>query len=230
MRRVLAPLLLLLALAPPPPAVSEEVGTAALLPAVGRLNIAGYRSRGMCTATLVAPALVLTAAHCVLDRDGTPKPRADMVFVAGWTGRGHAGASRIRALRPHPRAIGADGIDVAHDLALLDLAVPLAVTPLDLGAASPAGPFALAGYARARPHRLALTEECGGTAGRRGSGRVWRLDCPVDYGQSGGPALFGATRKVAAVISAREGAASLAVPVDAWVRAEIARPYTPPGD
>jgi protease YdgD len=32
--------------------------------AVGQVNVAGYRIMGQCTGTLVAPNLVVTAAHC----------------------------------------------------------------------------------------------------------------------------------------------------------------------
>lgn len=50
--------------------------------AVGRLNKAG---RGHCSATVVAPKLVLTAAHCVWHRGlGAIMPLDDIHFVAGW--------------------------------------------------------------------------------------------------------------------------------------------------
>ena len=35
--------------------------------AVGQVNVAGYRRAVRCTGTMVAPDLVLTAAHCVMD-------------------------------------------------------------------------------------------------------------------------------------------------------------------
>jgi hypothetical protein len=54
--------------------------------AIGRLNRAGYKSRRMCTATLVAPDLVLSAAHCVVRSGGEPIPPGELRFVAGCAG------------------------------------------------------------------------------------------------------------------------------------------------
>lgn len=36
--------------------------------AVGRLNFAGYKTKRLCTGTLVAPDAVITAAQCLIDR------------------------------------------------------------------------------------------------------------------------------------------------------------------
>lgn len=214
MRHILIALLLLAAL----PVQAED--------AIGRVNIAGYNRRGMCTGTLVAPAVVLTAAHCVLNRDGSRKPIRDMVFVAGWDGTRHAAAAEVAGIRLHPMARSGRHIDAAHDLALLELAEALDIAPLDLGSAAPAGPFALSGYTRQRPYRTTDSDGCAGTP----RGAIWHLDCPVDYGQSGGPVLAGedGARRVVAVVSARDDGGTLVVPVDAWVGSEVARPYTPP--
>src|SRR3546814_3278097 len=75
--RRLAPCLLLflagLAAAPAaePAAAAEVGGRVVVAPktgpwkAIGRLNVAGFRIRRHCTATLFAPDLALTARHCV---------------------------------------------------------------------------------------------------------------------------------------------------------------------
>src|SRR6056297_3071130 len=51
--------------------------------AIGRVNAGGFKSRRMCSGTLVAPARVLTAAHCLLRRDGAPVALDRLRFVAG---------------------------------------------------------------------------------------------------------------------------------------------------
>ena len=69
------------------------------------------------------------------------------------------------------------------------------------------------------PHRLSEEAECTGAA----RGPVWRISCAIEYGQSGGPVLFGeeGARRVAAVFSARSDGDALAVPVDGWVRRRL---------
>lgn len=67
--------------------------------AVGRLDLGG---RGFCTGALIAPDLVLTAAHCLYDRDsGDRIDPSEIEFKAGMRGgRALAYRSVRRALAP----------------------------------------------------------------------------------------------------------------------------------
>jgi protease YdgD len=52
--------------------------------AIGQINVSGYRSYSICTGTLVAPKIVISAAHCVFDpHRKRPYPSHNIHFVAG---------------------------------------------------------------------------------------------------------------------------------------------------
>jgi protease YdgD len=70
--------------------------------AVGQVNVAGYRTGFDCTGTLIAPTLVVTAAHCVINPIAQ-KPYAlkDIHFLAAVRGpenKGHATAQCLHFL------------------------------------------------------------------------------------------------------------------------------------
>lgn len=191
-------------------------------PSIGRLNTAGYRATEMCTAALIAPDLAVTAAHCVTrPEDGYLRRIADMVFVAGWDGGEHSGAAQVKSVRVHPDAYHDGRFDLRHDLAVVELGTALDLPTLPVGSVALPAPLTLAGYRRSRPNRLTVTPLCQASP----LSGVWRIDCRVEPGQSGGPVLAGegTTRRIVAVIVAvnREEQA-LAVPVDGWLRRQFA--------
>ena len=190
--------------------------------AVGQVSIAGPRTLEICSGTLVGPDTVLTAAHCVADpRDGYAKPVDRMVFLAGWDGHSHPGASRIKTLQVHPKAFANGKLDLQYDIALITLSRPMDIDVIPVGSGPVSGPYTVSGYARSAPHTLKADVGCKGRV-RAG---LWQIGCPVEKGQSGGPVLYGegATQRIVAVVVAIQGDQSLAVPVDTWLRQALAR-------
>ncbi|MFN3955218.1 MAG: trypsin-like serine peptidase [Pararhodobacter sp.] len=177
--------------------------------AVGRLNLG---SRAFCTATLIAPDRVLTAAHCLFDRaTGAPLEPGSITFLAGWrTGRAEAirGIRRM-AIEPGFQPGNGEALDrVAADLALLELDQPIrlpSITPFVLSGDTPrrGAQVAVVSYARERAEAPSLQNRC--TVMDQRHDGVMVLSCAIDFGASGAPvfAFDGAEPRIVSVISAR---------------------------
>lgn len=179
--------------------------------AVGRLNIG---TQSFCTATLVAPDKVLTAAHCLFDRaTGERVHTRQMTFHAGWR-TGRAEASRgisASVIEPGFHFTRGDTLErVASDLALLQLDRPIllpSVRPFAIDSGSPAqgAPVAVVSYARDRSEAPSLQNRCAVLDQRRDG--VMVLSCAIDFGASGAP-VFTTERGQTRIVSVLSAMAS----------------------
>lgn len=174
--------------------------------AVGRLDIA---NKGFCTAALIREQLILTAAHCIYDTDGSLITADRFAFRAGLRdGRAEATRAISRAVA-HPGYVHEDDANVpaavAMDIAVLELSRPIRTTRIQ--------PYAIAerpltgdkvgvvSYGRGRETAPSLQEVCSVLGWQTG---VIVMTCDVQFGSSGSPVFLmrDGQNRIASVVSA----------------------------
>lgn len=189
---------------------------------VGRLNNSG---RSFCTAVLIAPDKVLTAAHCL--RSHLPgrawAPPSGLHFLAGYQRGAYLAHSPATAIALAPAAPGT--APTGADFAIVTLARPLdaMVRPLPVEyfdqarwrADRIAGVrYAQAGYSGDRAHVLTQNQTCEITRFLE-NGAVFAHTCDATHGDSGSPILVrrGQTYAVVGlhIASSRSGGNGVAI-------------------
>jgi protease YdgD len=171
---------------------------------VGRVDV---ENGGFCTGALIAPDLVLTAGHCVIDRSGSPVDAGRITFRPGLSyGSALVEAKVARTIvAPGYRNIDPAPIEmIQRDVALLQLAEPIPtslISPFAVARPSNGDEVSVVSYAEGREEALSWQRVCH-VVGREEE--LIGFDCDVSFGSSGAPVLdrSGYRAKIVSIISA----------------------------
>jgi V8-like Glu-specific endopeptidase len=192
--------------------------------AVGAVTGAAGPVVPACSGLLVAPDLVLTAAHCV---GGGANRNTNRSFVAGWDSPRLVMRVRSAEVKVHPDYESAPkDVRFRYDVATIRLERPVPshlVKPIAIRPYSDllSGPFAIVGYHRSRPSAVNGRFDCERVDPP--AVPILHLDCFVISGNSGAPTLIqedGEWKSVAVLVATFGTDGAVAVPHDTWVLLE----------